>query len=225
MAGENHPAELRNRASSKPDYGWTDLVEGLKLAGIAAGDVVFFQVSHVSLGHADCGPSGRDLCQFLYTAMREAIGPQGTMLLPAFSLSFSRNEDFNLRETPAIGGAWSTSHEFLEYFRCLPEVVRSADPIYSVAGLGPRAEELLTALPNSSYGTDCLYDRLLKNGGKICVIGAGLSDSPFVQYARGVCGGTVPVQEAIHRQHRAKRKSQKTRLDCECAHPVCEWSI
>lgn len=188
MAGENHPAEFRNRASSKPDYGWTDLVEGLKLAGIAAGDVVFFQVSHVSLGHADCGPSGHDLCQFLYTAMREVIGPQGTMLLPAFSLSFSRNEDFNLRETPAIGGAWSTSHEFLEYFRCLPEVVRSADPIYSVAGLGPRAEELLTALPNSSYGTDCLYDRLLKNGGKICVIGAGLSDSPFVQYAEDSAG-------------------------------------
>jgi aminopeptidase-like protein/aminoglycoside N3'-acetyltransferase len=185
---EEYPTELRNRASSKPDYGWTDLVQGLKLAAICPGDVVFLQVSHVSLGHADCGSSGRELCEFLYSAMREAIGPQGTMLLPAFSLSFSRNEDFDLRETPAVAGAWSTSHEFLEYFRCLPEVVRSADPIFSVAGLGPRAQELLTALPKSSYGKDCLYERLLGAGAKVCVIGGGLSDSPYVHYVEESAG-------------------------------------
>ena len=36
------------------------------------------------------------------------------------------------------------------------------------------AEQLLTQLPNTSYGKDCLYERLLKSGAKISGIGVGL---------------------------------------------------
>ncbi len=86
-----------------------------------------------------------ELCELLYSAMREVIGPEGTMLLPAFTLFLSVGmRILTLERRRAIGGAWSSSFEFLEYFRRLPGVVRSADPIFSVAGLGPRAEELLT---------------------------------------------------------------------------------
>jgi aminopeptidase-like protein/aminoglycoside N3'-acetyltransferase len=188
LMSEVHPTENRSSSPIRPDYAWTDLLDGFRGTGICSGDVIFLQVSHGSLGHADCGPSEPELCEFLYSAIREAIGPQGTALLPTFSLSFVRNEPFDTKETPAIAGAWSTSQVFLEYFRRLPEVVRSADPIFSVAGLGPRAQEFLTALPNTSYGCDCLYDRLLKAGAKICVIGSGLSASPFVQYVEESVG-------------------------------------
>jgi aminopeptidase-like protein/aminoglycoside N3'-acetyltransferase len=170
------------------DYGWTNIVDGLKRVGIRRGDIVFFQVSHLTLGLVECGSSGQEVCEFLYSAMREVIGPEGTMLLPAFSFSFYRNEDFDVQSTAGIQGAWSSSLEFIEYFRLLPGVVRSADPILSVAGLGARAEELLTRLPNSSFGTDCLYERLMKSEGKICGIGIGLADSPFVHYVEEIVG-------------------------------------
>ena len=69
----------------------------------------------------------------------------------------------------------------MEFFagisRVLPSSARSrafSRSNFSVAGLGPQAEQLLTQLPNTSYGNDCLYERLLKAGGKISGIGVGL---------------------------------------------------
>jgi len=173
---------------SKSDYGRAGLVNGLKVIGLRPEDIVFFQVSHRTLGLVECGSSGQEECELLYSAMREVIGPEGTMLLPAFSFSFYRNEDFDPQTTPSIQGAWSSSLEFLEYFRCQPGVVRSADPILSVAGLGPQAEKLLSRLPNTSYGKDCLHDRLMKCGGKICGIGVGLGEASFLHYVEEAVG-------------------------------------
>src|ERR1700677_1828773 len=143
---------------SKTTYSRTDLVDGLRRSGLRPGDIVLFHVSHLMLGQVECGSSGKQVCELLYSAMREVIGPDGTMLLPAFSFSFCKNEDYDPQSTPCMEGTWSSSLEFLEYFRCLPGVFRSADPILSVTGLGPGAEKLLTSLPNTSYGKDCLYE-------------------------------------------------------------------
>lgn len=172
----------------KTNYSLTDLVNGFKLTGLRPGDIVFFQVSHLKLGAVECGSSVKDVCDLLLSAMRDAIGSEGTMLLPAFSFSFPGNEDFDPQATPSIPGEWSSSLEFLEYFRSLPEVLRSADPILSVAGQGPAAERLLTRLPNTSYGEDCLYERLVKAGAKICGIGVGLAEAPFVHYVEEAVG-------------------------------------
>ena len=172
----------------KADYGWTDLVNGLRLTGLCPGDTVFFQLSHLNLGSVACVSSEQEMCEFLYSAIREVIGTEGTMLLPAFSLSFYRNEDFDVRETPSVQGAWSSSLTFLEYFRHLDGVVRSNDPIFSVAGVGPQAEQLLTQLPNTSYGRDCLHERLFRAGGKICGVGIGLAEAPFFHYVEEVVG-------------------------------------
>jgi aminopeptidase-like protein/aminoglycoside N3'-acetyltransferase len=140
------------------------------------------------LGQVECGSSGKQVCELLYSAMREVIGPDGTMLLPAFSFSFCKNEDYDPQSTPCMEGTWSSSLEFLEYFRCLPGVFRSADPILSVTGLGPGAEKLLTSLPNTSYGKDCLYERLVHAGAKIAGIGAGLAETPFLHYVEDAVG-------------------------------------
>jgi len=169
-------------APSKTGYSRADLVNGLKLAGLRPGDTVFFQVSHVTLGSGECGSFGKPACELLYSAMRVVIGAKGTILVPAFSFSFDRNGDFDVGATPSVQGPWSSSGDFLEYFRLLPGVVRSADPILSVAGIGPTAEKLLTRLPSTSYGRDCLYERLLKCDGKICGIGVGLAETPFLHY-------------------------------------------
>jgi aminopeptidase-like protein/aminoglycoside N3'-acetyltransferase len=173
---------------SKTNYSKTDLVNGLKQTGLRPGDVVFFQLSHETLGLPTCESSAEDVCELLCTAMQEAIGPEGTMLLPAFSFSFMRNEDFDIQATPSVPGPWSSSLGFLEYFRGLPGVIRSADPNFSVAGFGPSAERLLTRLPNTSYGKDCLYERLVDLGGKICGIGARLSEAPFLHYIEETVG-------------------------------------
>ncbi len=179
----------------KNDYGWADLVDGLRRIGLSNGDSVFFQVSHWKLGLPDCERSELAIHRLLYSAMREVVGAEGTMLLPAFSFSFLRNENYDPQTTPAIQGEWSSSSGFLEYFRCLPGVVRSVDPIFSIAGLGPEAPRLLKKLPNNSYGIDCVHERLMKVGGKICGIGVDLSEAPFIHY----------VEEAAEVPFRYKR--------------------
>lgn len=127
-------------------------------------------------------------CELLYSAMQEVIGAEGTMIVPAYTLSFCRNENFDVQATQCIQGTWSSSWEFLEYFRRLPGVVRSADPILSCAGLGPMAQALLTRLPSVSYGKDCLHERLMKAGGKLCGIGVGLAEASFLHYVEEAVG-------------------------------------
>ena len=197
----------------KINYSRADLVNGLRLTGLGLGDIVFFQVSHRTLGSAERGSSEKGVCELLCSAMRKVIGPEGTMLLPAFSFSFSRNEDFDAQTTPSIQGAWSSSLEFLEYFRQSSRRCAISRSNHSVAGLGPQAERLLTHLPNTSYGKDCLYERLVKSGGKICGIGVGLAEAPFLHYVEEIRGGTLPIQKAIHRPHRAERQTEQTRMD------------
>jgi aminopeptidase-like protein/aminoglycoside N3'-acetyltransferase len=170
------------------DYDQADLVSGLKQTGLGPGDVVFFQSSHLNLGPTECGLYGRAVCELLYSAMRETIGPEGTVLLPAFTMSFCRNEEFDAESTPCLPGPWSASVELLEYFCFLPGVVRSEDPILSVAGLGPWAKKLITGLPNACYGEGCFHDRLMKAGGKICGIGIGLGDAPFLHFVEEAVG-------------------------------------
>jgi aminopeptidase-like protein/aminoglycoside N3'-acetyltransferase len=181
-------SEMAYTAPRKTKYSPIDLVNALRLTGLRPGDIVFFQVSHVTLGPVEGESIGNAAGEFLHSAMQEVIGSEGTMLVPAFSFSFNRNEDFDPRTAPCLQGAWSSSFEFLEYFRQLPGAVRSADPIHSVAGLGPMALKLLTQLPNTSYGKDCLYERLLKFGAKICGIGVGLAEAPFLHYVEETAG-------------------------------------
>jgi aminopeptidase-like protein/aminoglycoside N3'-acetyltransferase len=159
-----------------------DLVSSLKRVGLRSGDVVFVEASGDSLGELAGGSSAELQWELYYSAMREVVGMDGTLLVPAFSLSFERNEEFDPDKTRSVQGASSSSREFIEYFRTLPGAVRSADPNYSVAGLGPRAKELLCDLPNTSFGQGCFYERLLKASGKLCGIGVDLGVTPFLQY-------------------------------------------
>ena len=120
--------------------------------------------------------------------MREVIGPEGTILLPvslfhSVRMKFSTSRRRRAWKEPGVRH-WS----FWSTFAACPEWFGHADPIYSVAGLGPRAEELLTRLPNTSYGKDCLYERLVKSGGKICGIGVGLAETPFLHYVEEAVG-------------------------------------
>ena len=54
----------------------------------------------------------------------------GTLLVPAFSYSFTKNEDFDVDITPSDVGLFS------EAFRQLPGVVRTSHPIFSFSVIG-----------------------------------------------------------------------------------------
>lgn len=172
----------------RTNYALSDLIESFRAVGLEPGDTVFLHVCLQSLGQPQGCFTGEQAAKLLLAAVRETIGPEGTILVPTYTFSFCNQEVFDVQKTPAAGGDWSTSVEFLEYFRTLPGAIRSVDPIHSVAGLGPKAKELLSDLPPTCFGEDSVHARLLRVAGKICLVGVGLYESSFRHYVEEVTG-------------------------------------
>lgn len=157
-------------------YSRADLEGALRRAGVAAGDVLFSHVSMGMLGFPEEGATEQGMFETIYGAVRSVIGAGGTWMVPTYTYSFCRNQPFDPAATP------STVGPFTERFRKQPGTVRSREPIFSVAGVGPRAAEFLADGPRECFGADCLYDRLARARAKICNIGVGFRTVTYVHY-------------------------------------------
>ena len=173
---------------SVPGYGLESLVRGCREAGLLQDDVVFVHVNLDGLGAPEEGIVRADLPRLLLQALREVVGEEGTILLPTYTFSFCRQEVFDRQDTATAGGPWSPSADVLEWFRRLPGVIRSSDPIHSVAGQGPRARALLEDVAPTCFGTGSVFHRLLQAEGKICLIGLPLEEATFRHYTEGLVG-------------------------------------
>lgn len=160
----------------------TDLVQGLAASGLRAGDVVFVQISLPRIGQSDGANSLAETCKETLEALLGVIGSDGTLFVPAFTLSFERRETFDPVNSPVLAGAWGESAELAEIARRHSGAVRSEDPLYSVVGIGPMAGQVLNNLPNTSFGRDSVFERLLKLNARLCLIGVGLQHSVLFDF-------------------------------------------
>jgi len=167
----------------------TDLVQGLAACGLRAGEVVFVEMGLARSGQVDGTGSMVESCEETLAALLEVIGPSGTLFVPTFTRSFERFDEFDFATSPALEGESEEPAKFAEVVRRHPCAVRSEDPLFSVAGIGPMAERILSDLPNSSFGADSVFDRLLKLNARVCLIGVNVEDSvlfDFVEESAGV---------------------------------------
>ena len=169
-------------------YTSAELFAGLREISITEGDVVFFHLCFDHLGVLQDCLSEQQEHQVLLDVLIQAVGLQGTIVIPTYTFSFCRQQLFDVDATPTDGGPWSTSAKFLEFFRRQPGVKRSRDPLHSVCALGPCASELLDNLPNTCFGRDSVHDRLHRIGGKICTIGVGLEEASFQHHVEEMIG-------------------------------------
>lgn len=160
-----------------------DLREGLRACGLRAGDVVFMQICLPSAGYMGNANSAAEACQSMLDCVVDVIGREGTLIAPAFTHSFDRYQEFDPEATPAQLPDHAGAAEFAELLRKHPSAIRSEDPIYSVAAIGPMAEHLITGLPNTSFGEDGVFERLLRLNAKICLIGLELQYSVLFDFA------------------------------------------
>jgi aminoglycoside 3-N-acetyltransferase len=116
-------------------------------------------------------------------ALLTVLGASGTLLVPTYSYTYTKpGEVYDREHTPSDVGA------FTEHFRSLRGVRRSHDPIFSVAALGPRSEDLLDGLPHDCFGGDCVYARLTRVGAKLCNIGVGFRYATCIHHVEQVLG-------------------------------------
>ncbi|HEU4585391.1 MAG TPA: DUF4910 domain-containing protein [Gemmatimonadaceae bacterium] len=150
----------------------------LEEVGVARGDTIMLHVNLAALGIADAASEPRDdAYRAVSDAVRDAVGAEGTLVVPTYTFSFCRREDFDLEGTPTTGGPWSPSAGFLEYVRALPGALRSRDPIHSVVAVGARAAELVNDVPPTCFGEGSVFERLVDAGARVCVLGLPLEEA------------------------------------------------
>lgn len=149
-------------------YTRKDIIKSLRQVGIVEGDLIFSHIALLPLGLLKEMQDGESLVEVFVDAIKSVLGPEGSFITPTFSYSFCNSAPFDTYLTPSAVGAFS------EAFRRLNNVTRSEDPLFSVAGFGPHLIRLFSDLPNSSFGSNSFFYRLLFEPCKICNIGLDL---------------------------------------------------
>jgi aminoglycoside 3-N-acetyltransferase len=160
------------------------LLADLRKIGIKEGDSLLVHSSLSKIGYIEGGAKA------LIDALFDAIGPAGTLLMPAFTAK-GRNKDyleenptFDLRNSPSQMGV------ITEYFRRMDGVCRSFHPTDSICAKGPLAEYYT----NTHYGQLTPYNeyspfrKLCEKGGKILMLGTTLN---------GACTNLHTLEDAL----------------------------
>lgn len=166
-----------------------DLVTALRELGLEAGDVVHVQSDLLRIGPVDCPPGREHMLDFHLGAFQEVIGPNGTLTTCTAFEDYGRfGTPYVREESPSRLGAFS------EYVRTRPGAVRSMHPIVSVAGIGPRAEEICGGNHFDGFGYASPWGRLHRANAKILTLGMGRrgGGTTFFHYVEKLYG--VPYQ-------------------------------
>lgn len=135
-------------------------------AGVRPGGVLLVHSSLSSLGRVPGGP------ETVVRGLLEALGADGTLLLPALSYMLVTPERpvFDVLNTPSNVGA------IPEHFRTRRGTRRSIQPTHSVCAVGRLADELLTGheSDNTPCGPNSPFNRLPHHDGQILMLGCGL---------------------------------------------------
>ncbi len=153
------------------------LITALKALGIEAGDLL--------LVHSDLRPfrlpqmPPQEILRFYYDALKEVLGPTGTVAVPAYFYEYARyGEPFDTDLSPVS----KPLGVFSAYINALPGRIRSANPLQSLAAIGPHAENLCGGDSLMGYGTNSPWHRLCSLQGKMLFLGVALQPMTFVHH-------------------------------------------
>jgi aminoglycoside 3-N-acetyltransferase len=154
------------------------ITDAIRSLGVAPGDTMMVQAELLSSLRVEGGTREEKLATIV-AGLRGAVA-EGTLILPAFSYSFCRGEVFD-PETSATGIG-----PLPEYFRTLPGVRRTLDPIFSASVLGPvpaRWERRLFEEPNAdALGDDGIFGFLRDVNAKLLLYGVVFNACSFAHH-------------------------------------------
>jgi len=148
-----------------------DIVNDLKGIGIHIGDTILVHSALSQIGHLSEGP------KTFVDALKEVVGDSGHILMPTspnnvYQLNYIRNSPFfDVKNSPSKTG------KITEYFRTMPETVRSIHPTEPVSVYGPNKDYFVKdhfkAL--TPYNAESPFYRVGEARGKILYIGVTLA--------------------------------------------------
>ena len=182
---------------------WIDhAASQLRALGLRDCGVVLVHSSLRSLGQVPGGPES------VIHALRQALGEGGTLLLPALSYASVSpvQPHFDLCKTPCCVGA------IPEYFRQMPEVMRSLHPTHSVCGIGPMARALLSEhhLDDTPCGERSPFRKLRDHGGQVLMLGCGLRPNTSMHAVEELANAPYPL--GTHASYHLRDADGRTHL-------------
>ena len=159
---------------------YSDFVNALKNVGIKKGDTIFVHSSVSAFGKLSTFDTAF-LLKALSDSLKESVGSSGTIILPTFTYSFTKNEPYDRASSKSKVGILT------EYFRKQPDVSRTVHPNHSVAIWGKHKNELLKT-GKDTFDKDSIFGKLHKLNGKIVFFGAPFQSCTYVHYIEQMHG-------------------------------------
>jgi aminoglycoside 3-N-acetyltransferase len=151
------------------------LVHQLHAIGVVPGSVLVVHASFRAVGPVEGGPHG------LIDALRDAIGPNGTLVMPSMT---SSSVVYDPAFTPTKGMGIVA-----ETFRRLPDVLRGDHPTSSFAALGPQAAYIAAPQPVSPpHGPDSPVGRVHDLDGWVLLLGVDHTANTTIHLAECIAG-------------------------------------
>ena len=133
----------------------------LRSLGVRTGGVLLVHTSFRAVRPIEDGPPG------LIGALRDALGPEGTLVMPSWT--GDDEAPFDAATTPAAADLGATADLFWRQ----PGVIRS-DHLQAFAAIGPRAEAIVkTPLPLPPHVPDSPVGRVHDLDGQVLLLGVG----------------------------------------------------
>lgn len=155
----------------------TDITDALRGLGIEPTDTLYVHSSLASAVRV-AGEGASEKTATVIAGLDGAV-PDGRVIMPTFTYSFTRGEDFDVEGTP------STVGQLTEHFRLLPGARRIPDPIFSSAVRGPLEggwEQLLEVGDVDCFGAGSVFDYLRAVDAKLVFFGIGFKYCTYVHH-------------------------------------------
>lgn len=167
-------------------YKLAEFMDALRESGIGQGDLVHVHSALFALGIPE-GVAVRDIPAAIYDAVRNVIGPNGTLTVAAAFENYAR---FSQPYDCALSPVDNSQGIFNGYVAAREDAVRSYCPMCGVAGIGPLAQAICHSRTASGMGTDSAWDHLYRRDAKLCWIGVpphqAFTYAQFIQFRWGV---------------------------------------
>ncbi len=161
-----------------------EIADQLRRLGVAPGGVLLAHVSYRAARPVSGGPAG------LIAALRTALGPDGTLVMPSWTGCDDRPFD------PAATAAAADLGVTADTFWRQPGVARATHP-FAFAAAGPHADEILRdPLPLPPHIPQSPVGRVHDLDGQVLLIGAGHDANTTLHLAEWMAG--VPYRVTRH---------------------------
>ncbi|HEY7768104.1 AAC(3)-IV family aminoglycoside N-acetyltransferase [Longimicrobium sp.] len=180
-----------------------EVTDQLRALGIAPG-VLVVHTSFRAVRPVAGGPAG------LIGALRAALGPEGTLVMPSWT--GSDEEPFDPRTTPASPDLGIVADTFWR----MPGVVRSEHP-FAFAAIGPQAEAVTSGpLPLPPHVHDSPIGRVYDLDGQVLLLGVGHDANTTLHLAELLAGVPygVPKHITVHHEGRPVRVPYRENDHC-----------